>query len=266
MLKQRIITSVVLVPCLLALIFWAPAYVLYAILFVVLTVMAYEWRRLIPLQGLTAAAIFIIIYWLCLVAVTYYHPPWFLYLIAIWVPIIIFIVLYPKATAFWSISAVLPMLSILVSCLFAYAMQGIYSLSMGRDLILYLFLLVWAADIGAYMFGKLWGRRKLIPQVSPGKSWEGFLGGSIFVTAIALAGAAYFSPISPVGWFGLIYSCFIVSIFGDLFISMLKRKCKLKDTGCILPGHGGMLDRLDSIISSAPVFYAGLSWLNLGLY
>ena len=177
-----------------------------------------------------------------------------------------FIMIYPKGTFVWAIPAVIFFVAILVSCLFAFAMQQIFAFQLGKALIIYLFFVVWAADIGAYTFGKLWGNHKLIPNVSPGKSWEGFLGGLIFVTVIAVVGVTYFNPVSVMQWFILIYSCFIVSIFGDLFISMLKRKCKLKDTGHILPGHGGVLDRLDSLISASPIFYAGLSWLNLGFY
>lgn len=253
-------------PCLLALLFWAPAKALYLIFYAVLVVAAYEWHKLVPLQGVLANTLFAITYVLSLFAITYFHNEWLLNLIWIWIPIIFFILIYPKGTSYWALPAVTFVVTIVVSCLFAYAMQGLYSMSLGQILIVYAFCLVWAADIGAYTFGKLWGQHKLIPSVSPGKSWEGFLGGLIFVTVVALFGAIYFNPASLMKWFILNYSCFIVSIFGDLFISMLKRKCKLKDTGHILPGHGGILDRLDSLIAAAPVFYAGLIWLHLGFY
>lgn len=255
-----------LIPCLLALLFLAPAKALYAVFFAVLLVGAYEWHKLIPLEGTLANVFFVIIYAVSILAVNYFHPGWFIYFIMIWVPIIVFILLYPKGSSFWANPVTIFCLSLIVSCLFAFAMQGIYSLTLGQALILYLFFVVWAADIGAYTFGKLWGNHKLIPKVSPGKSWEGFFGGLFFITIIAILGGVYFNPVSLMRWFILIYCCFIVSIFGDLFISMLKRKCKLKDTGHILPGHGGVLDRLDSLISTSPVFYAGLNWLNLGFY
>ncbi len=266
MFIQRLITSLVLIPCLLALLFWAPSQTVYMVFFAVLMLAAYEWHKLIPLHSMQANGFFVLIYSLSLLSVSYIHSDWIIFLALIWVPIIVFIVLYPSGTSIWARPSIILVLAIVVSNLFAYAMQGIFCLKHGKALILYLFFIVWAADIGAYTFGKLWGKHKLIPLVSPGKSWEGFLGGFFFVTCIALLGAAYFQPVSVLQWYFLLFSCFIVSIFGDLFISVLKRKCKLKDTGNILPGHGGILDRLDSLISTAPIFYAGLIWLNLGIH
>jgi len=129
----------------------------------------------------------------------------------------------------------------------------------GPGYVLFLFLLVWAADVGAYFVGRRWGRRKLAPAISPGKTWEGVGGAGMAALALALAGAV----LLDVGarWPAFIAVCLVTvgfSIAGDLFESMLKRQCGVKDSGSLLPGHGGVLDRVDSLTAAAPVFLLGL--------
>lgn len=264
MFKQRLLTALLLAPGLLAVLFWGPPITLYAILFVVLMGAAYEWRQLIPITSVIASVIFVAVYVTVILMVAYCQPDWLPNLIFAWLPIFLCILLYPQATMLWRSPWVVALFSLIVSCLFAYAMQTIFTHPSGRYLLIYLILLVWAADIGAYLFGKLWGKHKLIPQVSPGKSWEGFLGGFLFVACISVVGDYLFQPTPEIGWFSLNFICFVVSIFGDLFISMLKRKCKLKDTGHLLPGHGGILDRIDSLIAAAPFFCVGIALIQFG--
>jgi len=129
----------------------------------------------------------------------------------------------------------------------------------GAEYVLFLLLLVWGADIGAYFAGRRWGRRKLAPAISPGKTWEGVLGGAIAVLALAPIGAAILKMGDRWPWFALV--CLVTmgfSIVGDLFESMMKRQRGLKDSGSLLPGHGGVLDRVDSLTAAAPVFVFGL--------
>ncbi len=129
----------------------------------------------------------------------------------------------------------------------------------GRELFILLLFVIWAADIGAYAAGRLLGKHKLAPQISPGKTWEGVLGGQLLVIAVILA-ASWIRPelISP--WPMLVWGCATaaVSVVGDLFVSLLKRQRNLKDAGSIFPGHGGVLDRFDSMLAAAPVFGLGL--------
>ena len=125
-----------------------------------------------------------------------------------------------------------------------------------------LLLIVWSADVGAYAFGRLLGRRKLAPAVSPGKTWEGVTGG--LVTAGLAAGLA-------AAWVGvpanrlivLAVATALISVLGDLTQSMFKRNVGLKDSGKLLPGHGGVLDRIDSLTAAVPAFVIGLWALNL---
>lgn len=137
--------------------------------------------------------------------------------------------------------------------------------------------IVWIADIGAYFSGKAFGRRKLAPSISPGKSWEGAIGGwllvliAAFVTVKLAAGSVPFlADTFPVllmqswGWPGLVAVMTLLvaaSVVGDLFESMLKRRAQLKDSGNLLPGHGGVLDRIDALIPVLPLAALLELWL-----
>jgi phosphatidate cytidylyltransferase len=117
--------------------------------------------------------------------------------------------------------------------------------------------LVIAADIGAFFVGRSLGKRKLAPQVSPGKTWEGAFGGLAAVALVAWGGARYFGlPARQSVVFGCAVGIF--SVIGDLTESMFKRSAGLKDSGVMLPGHGGILDRIDSVTAAAPLYALGL--------
>ena len=127
----------------------------------------------------------------------------------------------------------------------------------GPEMVLWMLLLVFAADIGAYFAGRSLGRHKLAPRVSPGKTWEGAIGGLVAVGLVALAGAARLGlPVAA----GVAFGCAIgiFSVIGDLTESMFKRAAGLKDSGSLLPGHGGILDRIDSVTAAAPLYALGL--------
>jgi phosphatidate cytidylyltransferase len=136
----------------------------------------------------------------------------------------------------------------------------------GRLALLFLFILIWGADSAAYFVGKKWGKHKLAPQVSPGKSIEGMMGALVFTILLAIITQLLCRiPLERWHW-GILLSLLTVifSIVGDLFESMLKRNAGIKDSGNILPGHGGLLDRIDSLTAAAPVFAFG-SWV-IGTY
>jgi phosphatidate cytidylyltransferase len=119
-------------------------------------------------------------------------------------------------------------------------------------------VLVWVADSAAYFVGRAWGRRKLAPAISPGKTWEGVAGGLIGATLYAII-IAFFTD--PGAWFALVVTALLLgmaSIVGDLFESAVKRQAGVKDSGSLLPGHGGILDRIDSATAALPL--AALVW------
>lgn len=131
----------------------------------------------------------------------------------------------------------------------------------GGVVLLYMLTLVWLADIGAYFAGRKFGKNKMAPSISPGKTWEGVIGG-IVVNLLWMSLIFWLSD----DWLEIGLPLFLligvatilVSIVGDLFISILKREAGVKDSGKLLPGHGGILDRIDSVIAAAPVFVSGL--------
>jgi phosphatidate cytidylyltransferase len=127
----------------------------------------------------------------------------------------------------------------------------------GPEMVLWMLLLVFAADIGAFFAGRSFGRHKMAPRVSPGKTWEGAVGGLVAVVLVAVVGTLHFGlPVAA----GVAFACAIgfFSIIGDLTESMFKRAAGLKDSGSILPGHGGILDRIDSVTAAAPLYALGL--------
>jgi len=150
---------------------------------------------------------------------------------------------------FWIIMPFYPVLPFLL--LIAINQSVVY-----RPLLLILFLVVASFDTGAYFFGKLFGSHKIAPLISPGKTWEGFLGGFLCAVGILKLFVWLFKisiPLCCMALFTLIIS--VLSIFGDLFESSLKRQARVKDSGDILPGHGGFLDRLDGILFAVFFIY-----------
>lgn len=131
----------------------------------------------------------------------------------------------------------------------------------GPEVLLALFAVVWMADIAAYFSGKAFGKNKLAPNISPGKTWEGAIGAVIGVIGYGLAMRTLtgFEPIALPFWVLSLVVITAVSIIGDLYESMLKRQAGIKDSSNVLPGHGGVLDRIDSLTSSMPV--VALLWL-----
>lgn len=133
----------------------------------------------------------------------------------------------------------------------------------GELVLLQILAVVWLADIAAYAAGRTLGRHKLAPSISPGKTWEGAIGGCLAVVAYGFALAPRFQPVlleHPVLLFFALVLISVISVIGDLFESLLKRQVGLKDSSGILPGHGGVLDRIDSLTSTLPL--VALVWLG----
>ncbi|RUR13647.1 phosphatidate cytidylyltransferase [Legionella sp. km772] len=259
MFMQRLITSLILIPLVLLILFYGPTWLLMGLVVLVLLSAGRECWQLIPLTNLTMQLSFLGLLLLGLWACGELFNLWLTLGLVLWLGIFCAILSFPKSQAYWGHAPIVAIASLTVLPLFLQSLIHLYFLPQGKALILYLLCLVWAADIGAYLAGKRCGKHKLIPQVSPGKSWEGAMGGLVLVFIVALAGLTYFKPPSWVSWFALAIIIAIISIFGDLFVSILKRRCNLKDTGALIPGHGGILDRLDSLIAALPFFYFGIN-------
>ncbi|MDH6358981.1 phosphatidate cytidylyltransferase [Parabacteroides sp. PF5-9] len=121
--------------------------------------------------------------------------------------------------------------------------------------VLAIFIFVWLNDTGAYLIGSLFGKRRLFERISPKKSWEGFLGGLLVALATSQAFAWYAPEITRLQWLGLAFVIVVFGTWGDLIESLFKRTLNIKDSGTVFPGHGGMLDRFDSVILAIPATY-----------
>ena len=123
-----------------------------------------------------------------------------------------------------------------------------------------IFLILWIYDSMAYITGSLWGKHKIAPSISPGKSWEGFIGGAVFAVIMGILNAVLFPNLSMLSWIVVALLAVTFGTVGDFFESKLKRESGIKDSGIMIPGHGGLLDRLDSLLFAIPVIFI---WLNL---
>jgi phosphatidate cytidylyltransferase len=133
---------------------------------------------------------------------------------------------------------------------------------LAREWLIFGLAIAWGADVGAYAAGRRFGRLRLAPAVSPNKTWEGTLGGALVVLALAWLGASWFAIPLPV-LLPLCAAVFCASVIGDLTESLFKRQAGLKDSGRLLPGHGGVLDRVDSVTAALPVLVLGLMLLEV---
>ena len=260
MLKQRIITAVFIVATVAAALFVLPPLVA-GLLFAALWVFAaWEWSGFgqwsapmrLAYASLVAAGLAV-----CHLGISKYVSLNALMAISLfwWVLALFWILRYPTPIFRWQV-AVAGFVALIPAWV---AVQQLYLGVSGPWLVIGLLLIVWGADVGAYFAGRFLGRRKLAPQVSPKKTWEGVAGGlalAVFVSA-ALALLLEFD-VAKVVAIGAVAG--MVSIVGDLTVSMFKRNANLKDSGGMLPGHGGLLDRIDSLTAAAPVFFAGLTY------
>lgn len=255
MFKQRLITTLVLIPLVFLALYFGNIWVLSAVVLLLFSALGWEWLSLIVIENLTYRILFMLVLLICFILSVHFLDTYLIVNFIVWGGIIAAVATYPKSEKYFGNvyvvgAACLFILPTFLSSLYAF-LQDKYS----EDALVYLLLLVWASDIGAYLVGKRWGKHKLIPSVSPGKTIEGTIGGFGLALLVAVLGYFYFEPIATIAWFSLAIFIVSIAIFGDLFISMLKRRCNLKDTGTLLPGHGGVLDRLDSLIAALPFFY-----------
>jgi phosphatidate cytidylyltransferase len=259
LLRTRLITAAILVAGAVVCVLWLPSW-LAAILFgVPWTLGAWEWARLVPGSRGFARA-----YAMLFVLLALASGAWFTASgaeqVAVaatcwWLLAFVGVTRYPWPIPRLFVSAG-GLLALLPSWfLLAYIHQ---SGSAGPALVMSVLAIVWAADVGASFVGRRFGRAKLAPVVSPGKTWEGVIGGLVSAMLVA-TGAAVWLGFDWFVWAASGLATALVSIVGDLTVSMFKRRVGRKDSGDLLPGHGGVLDRIDSLTAAVPVFMLSLS-------
>ena len=274
-LKQRLATGLIMAPIAIFLIVVLPNQYFAMVLAMFFIMGAWEWAALVtaPSRAVrisyTALIItFMIAGWFALHTYPLFIKTVVTAAVVWWLLILVLVLSYPKFTSLWKpalTKALAGMLILLPPWLAMVSLHG--SSAKGPYYALYVFMMIWLADSAAYFFGRRFGKHKLAPKVSPGKSWEGALGALLAVLVYALI-ACYFMGIyqltteKVIMYLALSLFTVVISILGDLAESMFKRQAQLKDSGSLLPGHGGVLDRFDSLTSAAPWFLLGFWWLS----
>ena len=270
MLQQRILTALILVPLVVAGVLWLPTpqFALVLALFVVTG--GWEWSRLAGIASVLRRLAFVavLVAWLVLFWTQGAGP----LLSGFLVLVVVFWLI--AGARLWQVRQIEPrvglsagqaLAGILVLGAAWAGLVGLHRLSdSSPKLVLFVLVLIWVADTAAFFAGRQWGRAKLAPVVSPGKTWAGVYGALAGAVVCGLVLGLWRKPdgVHLLGFLLLSVLTAVVSIVGDLYESLLKRQRGLKDSGNLLPGHGGMLDRIDSLIAAAPLFAVGIFWLE----
>ncbi len=269
MLKQRIITALILAPLALWGIWSLSSENLSLILGVIFTLGAWEWSRLVGLDCHLARIGYSVLF---PIGFYFLYPllqqgNWSLMVLVLalmwWVMALMSVLTYPRSAALWKNSALARGIAGPLVLLPSWAALSVLHSEFGPGFFILLMLIIWGADSGAYFAGRAFGKRKLAPRVSPGKSWEGVVGGLLVALLVAAVATYWLGAVGGYAAFlALVFVTVFVSVLGDLMESLFKRVMELKDSGGILPGHGGVLDRIDSLTAAAPFFTLGLLWLS----
>ena len=269
MLKQRIITALILAPLVIWGIFALPNDGFVAFVALITILGAWEWSRLSGLQALAGrlafvavVAVLLVVLWKLLLTDVAAVQLMLLVASGGWLLALAGLFYYRKN----SVSNInQPLLKLLVGLIILLGpFIALTTLrnnpEYGASFVMYMLMLIWIADSAAYFAGRQWGKNKLLVNVSPGKSWEGVMGALLASVIFAIIAGNWFdlTQASLVVFVALSMIVVVFSIAGDLVESLFKRQVNLKDSGQLLPGHGGILDRIDSLTAAAPVFVAGL--------
>ena len=264
MLKTRAITAIFFGLTVIYSVLYASTELALGLLLLALAICAFEYIRLAKIERFHSTLLTILLSISAFFVVNNPGNYYFLTVLGfVWWLVNIFLVSqYPKFISIWFhpiylryLYALLLFMPSLVSIILIYNSYGQFAL-------LSLFLILWTADSGAYFVGSKMGKRKLAPRVSPGKSIEGLLGGIFSVVLLSII--LLMTDLLPFQSFLFVFISAvtgIISVFGDLFESIIKREASAKDSSNLLPGHGGFLDRLDSLFAAAPIYYLSLTLL-----
>ena len=264
---QRIKTAIILVIIVGIAMFASQTPILFAPLLAIgVIISAHEWTKLMPKWRQPALFVLMVLV-LTLVSLIFKITWlfWWAASIVIWLMALSWVRVFPTHTNWYGKKLALMGTVILIASITAM----FYLWQLSAWWLFYVFLLVWCTDSGAYFVGRKLGRHKMAPNVSPNKSIEGLIGG-LFTGLLVVVAISVFklqlTGMSLVAFVSLSALTILASVLGDLFESMLKRRALVKDSGTILPGHGGVLDRIDSLLSATPIFALGF-WVmqQLGL-
>lgn len=265
MLKLRILTALILIPFVIVGIFYTSEFYFKLITAGIMLLAAWEWSSLSAFQDFTKRILYVGvqagILFISLCYLTY--NGWLKFGFIFWLMLSVYLIWARSKTKLPYIN---PMISAglgwLIITLCWIALQ---KLQLTPVYLMFMLLIIWMSDTAAYVSGRLWGQRLLAPTLSPKKTWEGFIFGLLFTFFSAMLVFYFFHGVKPTLWqmWLLVLVTNLAAVAGDLFESQLKRLRGLKDSGQLLPGHGGILDRIDSLLAAAPVFTGSLLLLGL---
>ncbi|MWN31755.1 MULTISPECIES: phosphatidate cytidylyltransferase [unclassified Gilliamella] len=274
MLIHRILAAIVLIPLVIAVLFFVPLSVFSLAIILVCGLAAWEWAQFLHISNKYLRFIFAILI-VILLSILYLIPNscelkirLFTIILSLsimwWLIALCLVLTYPDTTKYWCNSIIIKLLFAFFTLVpFFISMIELRSINYnsnsytGAIWLLYVFVLVWATDTGAYFVGRTFGKRKLAAKVSPGKTIEGLIGGVSVAIIISLI--IYLFNVFDIAFSVFFISsllAILVSVLGDLTESMFKREAGIKDSGHLIPGHGGILDRIDSLTAAVPVFTA----------
>jgi phosphatidate cytidylyltransferase len=263
-LSKRVWTALILVGVLLATLVCLPPWGTVMLLTVLALAGAWEWSGFLPLARATWRVGYVLLVAVLLFAawqVSASAPRLELLLglaVIWWLVALGWIVLAPRRVAPWP-AALAGLLALVPAWL---ALARLRFEPRGAQWVLFALVLVWVADIGAFFSGRRFGRIRLAPEVSPGKTWEGVAGGIAVSALVAVAGGLWFH-VPLIVFLPLCIGVVALSVVGDLTESLLKRSAGMKDSGTLFPGHGGVMDRIDSLTSASPALVLGLTLLGV---
>ena len=261
MLKSRIITALILAPIAAGAVFYLPITWFALFFWAVAALGAYEWAGLLGANSAAQKTLYVacfgglagIAFWLDIPTSKTTVIPILWAGSIFWLCACIAVLMYPKGQRIIKHPVVLGVLGLWIVMLAWLSLIVIRTEPHGALWLIWMLCLVWGADIGAYFAGRWKGKTPLAPQVSPKKSWEGVAGG-VALSGVVCGGVVLVLTAQPIFWFVVTVGLIGIAVFGDLFESLVKRATGVKDSGTILPGHGGMLDRIDAILAVLPVF------------
>lgn len=269
MLKERILTALFLIPIVIWCIFFASTTTPFmAFAGAIVVVGAWEWTALMRWTNTPARLAYALVVALGLIAINtpqlaFVKQPLYAISAGFWLIALRWVVSFPESATLWARPIFLVPTGLV---LLIPAWAGLVDLHQASPWwLLYVFCLVWGADTGAYFAGRKFGKHKLAPSVSPAKTIEGLVGG-LCVTGALIIGLAFYLQLPAMrfaAFVSLSLLTVLASVLGDLLESMIKRQAGVKDSGNIFPGHGGALDRIDSLTAAAPLFALGW-WLAGG--
>lgn len=260
MLLHRVLTAIPLALGVIWLILFQPTDIFVYLLMLVSVLAGYEWSRLSACENkMLGISYAILITGISLSFIYYFsaYTQWYVFLsVVLWLVISLRIKSIRPKKDLNSISLYKLLVGILVVPAAVLSMWAVHKSDIGPQWLMYGLALIWVADIGAYFSGKRFGKNKLAENISPGKTVEGMIGALILTSIYSLLSAYYFELAYQDIVILLLISLLltVISVVGDLYESTLKREVGLKDSGNILPGHGGILDRIDSVLAAMPVF------------